>query len=218
MRLGHNEAVCVGFLMVLETIAFEWRVIILMLIKNLKLTDCLYPLIALIIISVISCAEGSTTSSTKNVSQTNTQNSLISLFNGKDLSGWELFEGTATYTVEDGEIVGATVPKNPNGILCTKDTFANFILELQLKVDAALNSGVQIRSRTKVVNGDREVYGYQIEVDPSSGAWSGGIYDSRRRGWLVDFKDKPQAQQAFKNDEWNQYKLYANADTVKTLD
>jgi hypothetical protein len=100
--------------------------------------------------------------------------------------------------------------------LCTKDTFANFILELQVKVDTALNLGIQIRSNTKAVNSNKEVYGCQIEVDPSSGAWSSGIYDSRRRGWLVDLKDKPQAQQAFKNDEWNQYKIFANADTIKT--
>ncbi|MEO8962654.1 MAG: DUF1080 domain-containing protein, partial [Ginsengibacter sp.] len=37
-----------------------------------------------------------------------------------------------------------------------------------------------------------------------------------RRGWLVDLKDKPQAQKAFKNGEWNHYKVYANADTIKT--
>lgn len=140
----------------------------------------------------------------------------VDLFNGRDLSGWEIREGTAKYEVENGEIVGTTAQNNPNGVLCTRDTFSNFILELELKVDTALNSGIQIRSHTKEVNGNEEVYGYQIEVDPSARAWSGGIYDSRRRGWLVDLKDKPEAQKAFKNDEWNHYRIYANRDTIKT--
>jgi hypothetical protein len=188
--------------------------------KKTKLSFAISSLMLLSISLMISCSDGSSSSSSKDAAVSDVQNSSdsgwVSLFNGKDLSGWELIEGTATYTVEDGEIVGATVPKNPNGVLCTKDTFANFILEMDVKVDTALNSGIQIRSHTKNVNGNKEVYGYQIEVDPSSRAWSAGIYDSRRRGWLVDLKDKPDAQKAFKNEEWNHYKIYANADTIKT--
>lgn len=188
--------------------------------KKLKLNSAIYPLLSLAILLVVSCSDGSTSSSANDESlmtdNVSSDSGWVNLFNGKDLSGWELIEGTATYKVEDGEIVGTTVPKNPNGVLCTKDTFANFILELEVNVDTALNSGIQIRSHTKEVNGNKEVYGYQIEVDPSSRAWSGGIYDSRRRGWLVDLKDKPEAQQAFKNGEWNHYKIYANADTIKT--
>jgi hypothetical protein len=187
--------------------------------KKSKLNFAISSLMLLSISLIMSCSDGSNNSSAKDESSTSDQNSdgeWVNLFNGKDLSGWEQIEGTATYTVEDGEIVGATVPKNPNGVLCTKDTFANFILEMDVKVDTALNSGIQIRSHTKDVNGNKEVYGYQIEVDPSSRAWSAGIYDSRRRGWLVDLKDKPDAQKAFKNEEWNHYKIYANADTIKT--
>ena len=187
--------------------------------KKMKLSAAIYSLAIIVTLSAISCSDGTNTSSkdtVTSVQQNSSDSGWTNLFNGNDLSGWEQIEGTAKYTVENGEIVGATVPKNPNGVLCTKDTFANFILELEVKVDTALNSGIQIRSHTKDVNGDKEVYGYQIEVDPSSRAWSGGIYDSRRRGWLVDLKDKPQAQQAFKNNEWNYYRISANRDTIKT--
>lgn len=179
--------------------------------KKLKLIHVFYSLIIMSVLFMSSCSDSS--SGNKDSSS---DSGWVSLFNGKDLTGWELIEGTATYTVDNGEIVGATVPKNPNGILCTKDTFANFILELDVKVDTALNSGIQIRSHTKEVNGNREVYGYQVEVDPSSRAWSGGIYDSRRRGWIADLKDKPEAQKAFKNGEWNHYRIYAIGDTIKT--
>lgn len=184
----------------------------------MKLNSAMYPFLILAVFLVVSCSDGSSSakeesSATESISS---DSGWVNLFNGKDLSGWELIEGTATYEVKDGEIVGTTVPKNPNGVLCTKDTFANFVLEMEVNVDTALNSGIQIRSHTKDVKGVKEVYGYQIEVDPSSRAWSAGIYDSRRRGWLVDLKDKPEAQQAFKNEEWNHYKIYANADTIKT--
>lgn len=172
------------------------------------------------ILLVISCSDGSSISSEKEESSTPEESSLdsgwVNLFNGKDLSGWEQIEGTAKYTVENGQIIGTTVPNNPNGILCTKKNYSNFILELEVKVDTALNSGIQIRSHAKDVNGTKEVYGYQIEVDPSSRSWSGGIYDSRRRGWMVDLKDKPGAQGAFKNEEWNQYRISAIGDTIKT--
>lgn len=184
-----------------------------------KLTSLLAMAIP-VILALTSCSGGSSDSGATDskvvAEEKNESTGWVDLFNGKDLSGWEVIEGTAKYEVENGEIIGTTAPDNPNGVLCTKDTFSNFILELELKVDTALNSGIQIRSHTKDVDGNKEVYGYQIEVDPSSRAWSGGIYDSRRRGWLVDLKDKPEAQQAFRNEEWNHYKIYANGDTIKT--
>jgi len=186
----------------------------------MKRSELLLAIYLLAVLSSISCSGGSAVSSSKEVAASAQpdlpDSGWVNLFNGKDLSGWDQVEGTAKYTVENGEIVGTTVPDNPNGILCTKDTFSNFILELDVKVDTALNSGIQIRSHTMDVKGNKEVYGYQVEVDPSSRAWSGGIYDSRRRGWLADLKDKPAAQKAFRNEAWNHYRVSANRDTIKT--
>ena len=70
----------------------------------------------------------------------------VSLFDGKTLDGWTQKGGKAKYRVEDGQIVGATVPNTPNSFLCTTRDFANFVLELDFKVDDGLNSGVQVRS------------------------------------------------------------------------
>ena len=39
-------------------------------------------------------------------------------------------------------------------------------------------------------------YGYQIEEDPSSREWSGGIYEEGRRGWLYPVTLNPSAQNA----------------------
>ena len=185
--------------------------------KKLKLTDGLYLLMALIITSLISCSDGSATPSAKDGSPTLGVNSSgggwVSLFNGKDLSGWKELEGKSKFTVKDGQIIGTTIPDNPNSVLCTDNKYSNFILELDVKVDSTLNSGVQIRSH---LNEKGEVYGYQIEVDPSKRAWSGGIYDCRRRGWIVNLKNKPEKQKVFKGGQWNHYKIKFNGDTLES--
>src|SRR5262249_61069621 len=73
----------------------------------------------------------------------------VPLFNGKDLSGWEQRNGTATYRVEGGAIVGKTAEGSPNSFLCTVKEYGDFELKFEVKVDDALNSGVQIRSKTR---------------------------------------------------------------------
>src|SRR5688572_30033086 len=75
------------------------------------------------------------------------EDDLKPLFNGKTLDGFKQHGGKAKYRVENGEIVGSSVPNTPNSFLCTEKEYGDFILELEFKVDPALNSGVQIRSQ-----------------------------------------------------------------------
>ena len=106
------------------------------------------------------------------------------------------------------------VPKTPNSFLCTEKLYGDFELELEFQVDDGLNSGIQIRSLARRRNG--RVYGYQVEIDPSDRAWSAGIYDEGRRGWLAPLKDKQDARAAFKQNEWNHYRVEAVGDSIKT--
>ena len=138
------------------------------------------------------------------------------LFNGADLSGWNQKGGKADYTVRDGAIVGATVHDTPNSFLTTDKMYGDFILELDYKVDSTMNSGIQVRSNSYPWYMDGRVHGYQIEIDPSERAWSAGIYDEARRGWLVPLTDNPEAQAAFKQNDWNHYRIEAIGDTLKT--
>ncbi len=140
----------------------------------------------------------------------------VELFDGKTLTGWTQLGGKAQYAVEDGAIVGATVLNTPNSFLCTEKHYANFILELEFKVDAGLNSGVQIRSNSLPEYNKGRVHGYQVEIDPSARAWTGGIYDEGRRGWLNDLKNNEAARKAFKQGEWNQFRIEAVGDSIKT--
>ena len=138
------------------------------------------------------------------------------LFDGKTLNGWIQRGGKALYSVEDGTIVGTTVLGTPNSFLCTEKVFSNFILELEVKVDTALNSGIQIRSNSFKEYRNGRVHGYQVEIDPSERAWSGGIYDEGRRGWLNDLQDNEAAGKAFKNGDWNHYRVEAIEDSIRT--
>ncbi|MEK7996096.1 MAG: DUF1080 domain-containing protein, partial [Planctomycetota bacterium] len=138
------------------------------------------------------------------------------LFDGKTLNGWIQRNGKAQYTVEDGMIVGTTVLNTPNSFLCTEKLYTDFILELEFLIEPGMNSGIQIRSHSFEHFKDFRVHGYQVEIDTSDRAWSGGIYDEARRGWLYPLKDKPEAQKAFKQNQWNHYRIEAIGDRIKT--
>lgn len=139
-----------------------------------------------------------------------------SLFNGKDLSGWHQLNGKASYTVANGEIIGTTVSDTPNSFLATDRDYGDFILELDLLVNDEMNSGIQFRSISKpeIMNG--RVHGYQCEVDPSPRAWSAGIYDEARRGWLCTNELNPAAKAAFKHGDWNHYRIECVGNSIRT--
>lgn len=138
------------------------------------------------------------------------------LFDGETLNGWSQKGGDATYEVRNGTIVGATVHNTPNSFLTTDKMYSDFILELEYKVHPSMNSGIQIRSNSLPHYLKGKVHGYQVEIDPSERAWSAGIYDEGRRGWLNPLDKNPEAQKAFKQNEWNHYRIEAIGDTLQT--
>lgn len=138
------------------------------------------------------------------------------LFNGTDLDGWEVKGGSMNYYVEDNQIVGETRLGEPNSFLATTEDYGDFILEYEFKVHPRLNSGVQIRSQSYPEYRDGRVHGLQVEIDPSSRAWSAGIYDEARRGWLYSLNENEPARNAFNNGEWNHVRVEAIGDTIKT--
>ena len=138
------------------------------------------------------------------------------LFDGQSLQGWIQKNGSAIFQVVDGMIVGRTVSGSPNSFLCTENDYTDFILELEVWVDPELNSGIQIRSHSMKEFNDGRVHGCQVEIDPSDRAWSGGIYDEGRRGWLYDLEDNEAGRKAFKINEWNHYKIEAIGPRIRT--
>ncbi|MEX6688374.1 DUF1080 domain-containing protein [Danxiaibacter flavus] len=139
-----------------------------------------------------------------------------SLFNGRDLSGWKQLNGKAKYEVKDGEIIGTTTVNEPNSFLVTEKEYGDFILELEFKFEGEFNSGIQVRSESTPSYQNGRVHGYQIEIDPSERAWSGGIYDEARRGWLYPLTYNPAAQKAYKKDGWNKYRVECIGSSIRT--
>ncbi len=144
------------------------------------------------------------------------QEKWVSLFDGKTLKGWNQKNGKALYTIENGEIVGTTVANTTNSFLCTDAEYGDFIFEVELKVENAMNSGIQFRSLSKPDYQNNRVHGYQMEVDPTDRAWSGGIYDEARRDWLYIPNINTEGKKAFKMGDWNKYRIEAIGNTIRT--
>lgn len=137
----------------------------------------------------------------------------IQLFNGKNLDGWTQRNGTATYRVERDAIVGKTTDGSPNSFLCTDRLYGDFVLEFEVKVDRALNSGVQIRSQCKGDTPDGRVNGPQVEI--SNDKMAGYIYGEAAGGWMTPDADRA-PHETFQDGEWNSYRVVARGPSIKT--
>jgi hypothetical protein len=139
------------------------------------------------------------------------------LFNGETLEGWERFGGTASYTVEDGCIVGRTSEGSPNSFLCSQKDFTDFELLFEVKVDDELNSGVQIRSQVCSDKQTRRVHGPQVEI--ATNGTAGGVWgEALGTGWLNPDADRqnPTKTGALKKGQWNSYRVRAVGPHLQT--
>ena len=160
---------------------------------------------------------------------TNCNDNTLKIFNGSNLNGWLNYGGGKFY-VENNCIVAEAITGLPNTFLHTEKKYQNFELQFDVKLDTVLNSGVQIRSNiyqndTETVRwggrfdqeGQKDLkniirkagtfWGYQIEIDPTSRAWSGAIYEEAGRGFLHTPGINQKVKSAFKPLEWNHYKI-----------
>ena len=131
-----------------------------------------------------------------------------SLFNGKNISGWQI-HGTEKWYVENGELICESGPDKEYGYLSTLKSYKDFVLKLEFKQEANGNSGVFFRS---TVNGTI-IKGWQVEVAPT-GQHTGGIYESYGRGWLI--KPVPEKEKYLKMGAWNQLKIQVIGSKVTT--
>ena len=151
----------------------------------------------------------------------------IELFDGKTLKGWVHYNGAHRYTVEDGAIVGTTVPNSVNSFLCTKQEFSDFELEVEVWVDEVTNSGIQFRSQTRPETiGDHwgvtmgRVYGPQAEVRrrgepgvPTTGMFYG---EALGTGWLSSKETLEKGHDFYRNEDWNLLRIVAEGPRMRT--
>ncbi|MAR13200.1 MAG: hypothetical protein CL681_24930 [Blastopirellula sp.] len=156
--------------------------------------------------------------------QLSAEDGWVKLFDGKTLNGWTQKNGTAKYSVEDGTIRGVTNEGSPNSFLCSNKDYGDFELEFEVKVHDQLNSGCQIRSKTKETESKGKnskvgrVYGPQVEIEASGsgGAEAGYVYgEATGRGWLTSKEDlKP--HKLMKDGEWNHFRIVAKGPHIQT--
>jgi len=142
------------------------------------------------------------------ITLSSTAQKQVSLFNGKDLTGWNI-HGTEKWYVDNGELVCESGPDKQYGYLSTDKNYKNFVLNLKFKQEANGNSGVFFRSSIDGV----KISGWQAEVAPM-GQHTGGIYESYGRGWLI--QPNPEHEKYLKEGEWNEYKIKVDGGHVTT--
>lgn len=134
----------------------------------------------------------------------------VELFNGKDLTGWEIY-GTEIWSVnKEGNMVCMSGPDKGYGYLATRDYYTDFDLSLEFKQHANGNSGVFFRS---FIEPPVKVHGWQVEVAPQ-GNDTGGIYESYGRGWLQRIEEEK--EKILKPGEWNTLRVRVEGDHVQT--
>jgi hypothetical protein len=155
-----------------------------------------------------------------------TEQGYVSIFNGKDLTGWD--GDPCLWSVKDGAIHGQTTEQNParNNTFCIwrGGKLKNFILKIKFRIESG-NSGIQYRSKEFE---KWRVSGYQAEVADIPGK-VGFLYDERARGWMVNVGDIVEVDEKgsknvvgkiadtnelikagyYKNKDWNEYTIIA---------
>ena len=133
----------------------------------------------------------------------------VSLFNGKDLTGWKNY-GAEKWIVDNGEILGEAVSQ-AYGYLATDKTYQNFEMKVKFKAEGTGNSGIFFHSSIEGV----DIKGVQVEVDPHPGMHTGGLYEAGGRGWLI--KPDEAGEKAMKVGEWNDVQYSVIGSHVVTL-
>ena len=153
----------------------------------------------------------------------------IDLFDGSTLNGWAHLNGAHTYTVEDGAIVGRTVESSAamNSFLCSLREFDNFELELETMIDRVTNSGIQIRTAVRPMQGNGKgneyvpgrVFGPQVEIrrsykgQPATGLLYG---EALGTGWLSSKQKIDEGHPHFVNEGWNKLRIVAEGPRIRT--
>ena len=135
-----------------------------------------------------------------------------SLFDGTTLDGWHNPYEWGEAWVEDGAIA---LRADKKFFLVADGQYSDFTLELEVMLppEGKSNSGVMFRAHVT----KNKVFGYQAECDPSERAWTGGLYDEGRRGWLFPEKEQRGEIELFQAPlgEWINYKIVARGDHLQ---
>jgi hypothetical protein len=140
---------------------------------------------------------------------------FVSIFNGKNLTGWHVSKtnhhGTTPdyHVVHDSVLIGTQNPIGQGGILLTDTKYKNVDVYMEVKPDWGCDSGLFLRSNEAGA-------AYQVTLDYLPGSGMGGIYGERLEGvsafpatltpeqrQMAQARQAELWQRAWKREEWN---------------
>lgn len=144
----------------------------------------------------------------------------IELFNGHDFTNWKVVGPTnlAPITVENGTFVlRQRAQTAEHTFLTTQEKFTNYILELDLLSEPGFSSGIILRCADAPAAARIRLNGYQVKIDNTARAWTGGVFEDFGHNWkwLYDLKDDPRARGAFKAGEWSHFRIECLGNSIK---
>ena len=164
----------------------------------------MYLLAVLSILICTSCAINQSHDACKDVDGSEPREGEVSLFNGRDLSGWE--GDPKIFRAENGAIVAGKLgyELEHNDYLYSTTTYENFELRAQVKVssDYHANSGIQFR--TSYPKEGYEACGFQADTGSHMGEiiW-GGLYDNGRRNIDIVMNEADFLKKIYRSGDWN---------------
>ncbi len=107
---------------------------------------------------------------------------FVTLFNGKDLTGWKLMHGFGPgYIIENGILVA---PADGGGNLFTENEYANFVFRFEFRLSPNGNNGVGIRAP---LEGDAAYQGMEIQIlDDNGPEYKGKLHPAQYTGSVYD--------------------------------
>lgn len=144
----------------------------------------------------------------------------VSLFNSQDYTGWKLVGPTnlASAEIEDGAmLLRQRTNTAEHTFVTSSEKYRDFILELDLRDDPGFNSGILLRSVEAPADARVRLNGYQVKVDNTPRAWTGGVFDDFGDSWrwLHDLADNDPGRAAFKLGEWAHFRIECIGNTIK---
>ncbi|MDI1248437.1 MAG: DUF1080 domain-containing protein [Lacunisphaera sp.] len=144
----------------------------------------------------------------------------VSIFNGRDLTGWKIvaLDNPAPVVVEDGVMVlRQRINTKEHSFVASEHEYGDFILELDLKDDPGFNSGILLRCVDAAPEAKVRLNAYQVKIDNTPRAWTGGIFDDFGDSWtwLHDLADNERGRAAFQLGEWAHFRIECIGITIK---
>jgi hypothetical protein len=129
---------------------------------------------------------------------------FVSLFNGKDLTGWKVPDPNPFWKVVDGVLVGENDEKLKGSMLYTEKSFKDFIFEADVRWQGEIDSGFMVRKPELQM---QIGVSRSLKKDMTCSFYTGGKEGYPEAGRAKDI-DK-----VLKQGDWNTIRLQAKGDT-----